>query len=114
MQQMQNMQQQMQMQMQQQQQQQQQQQMLPVDQRFIADCHKILPAMVVENPNHKDQAGNVFFEYIKQFLGPEKAPKITGMLIDLQLDDIKHMMTNWTHFCNRVKQADDVLSGRQA
>ena len=87
-------------------------QQLPLDQKFIADCHKILPAMIPDNPNHKNQAGTIFYEYIKNFLGAEKAPKITGMLIDLQLEDIKLMMSNWNHFCQRVKQADDVLSGR--
>ena len=47
------------------------------------------------NPNHKDQAGNLFFEFVKKLLGAEKAPKITGMLIDLQLSDIRQMMSDW-------------------
>lgn len=83
---------------------------MSIDQHFLTECHKILPAMVPDNPNHKDQAGTVFFEFVKRILSPEKAPKITGMLIDLQLNDIKSMMTNYDLFQTRVRQADEVLS----
>ena len=83
---------------------------MSIDQKFVAECHKILPAMVAENPNHTDQAGTVFFEFVKQILTPEKAPKITGMLIDLPLQDIKQMMQDWNLFQTRVRQADEVLS----
>jgi len=52
----------------------------------------------------------LFFEFVKKLLSPEKAPKITGMLIDLQLADIRQMMQDWNLFTTRVRQADEVLN----
>ena len=68
---------------------------MSLEQHFQFKCNEILPAMDPANPNHKDQAGNLFFEFVKKLLGAEKAPKITGMLIDLQLSDIRQMMSDW-------------------
>lgn len=93
--------------------QQQQQQQVSIDSQFLQECHTILPAMVQENPNHKEQAGTVFFNFVTKIVGTEKAPKITGMLIDLQLQDIKQMMTDWQFFNTRVRQAEAVLTRQQ-
>jgi hypothetical protein len=32
--------------------------------------------------------GELIYEYIEKMVGPEKAPKITGMLIDLPIPQI--------------------------
>ena len=105
------MQQQMQQQMHPQQMQQQmaaQAQNLPIDQRYLQSCHQILAAIVPENPNYKDQVGTVLFEYIQQLIG-SKAPKVTGMLIDLPIDDIKLIMQDWSLLNTRVQQASELL-----
>lgn len=93
-------------------QQQQQQQMSP-EQQFHMKCQDIYPAMVEQNPNHKEQAGTVFFEFVTKIVGQEKAPKITGMLIDLKIQDIKQMMNDYNLFTTRVRQAEDVLNRPQ-
>ena len=80
---------------------------MTIDQKFVSDCHKIIPAMIPENPNHKDQAGTVFFEFVKQILDPEKAPKITGMLIELPVDQIKAIMSSLDALSAKVKEATD-------
>ena len=69
----------------------------------------ILPAIVPENPNYKDQVGTVLYEYVNQIVGP-KAPKITGMLIDLPINDIQLIMQNYDLFKTRVSQAADLLA----
>ena len=43
----------------------------------------MIPAVTEKNPYLKDQTGNVIYNYIVGIVGPEKAPKITGMLIEL-------------------------------
>jgi len=48
----------------------------------------ILPAIIPDNPNYKDQVGTVLYEFVAQLVGPQ-APKITGMLIDLPINDIQ-------------------------
>jgi hypothetical protein len=68
---------------------------MTIDQKFVSDCHKIIPAMIPENPNHKDQAGTVIFDYVQLIVGTEKAPKITGMLIELPVQQIRQLLTSW-------------------
>lgn len=93
--------------------QQQQMQQASIDQRYVVDCQKILPSIVPENPMYRDNAGTVFYQYVHGMVGPQRAPKVTGMLIDLKIDDIRQMMTDWHLFSTRVKQADEVLAKQQ-
>lgn len=93
-----------------QQQQQQPQMQMTNEQLFHEKCQHILPAMIPENPNHKEQAGTVFYEFVIKVVGNEMAPKITGMLIDLNINDIKQMMGDYNLFTTRVRQAEDVLN----
>ena len=72
-------------------------------------ANQILPAIVPENPNYKDQVGTVLYEFVNQLVG-QKAPKITGMLIDLPINDIQLIMQNYDLFKTRVGQANDLLA----
>ena len=97
----------------QQQQMAQQQQSLSLDQRYLMNCHQIINAVTPENPNYKDQVGTVLYEFINQLVGA-KAPKVTGMLIDLPIEDIKHVMQDWNLFNTRVQQASELLDQQMA
>ena len=70
---------------------------------------QILPAIVAENPNYKQQVGTVIYEFVNKLVG-EKAPKITGMLIDLPISDIQLIMQNYDLFKTRVAQASELLA----
>ena len=48
-----------------------------------------LPAVFPENPNLKQMVGEFIYSYVEEFVGENLAPKITGMLIDLPIEDIK-------------------------
>lgn len=50
---------------------------------------------------------------MQQLKGP-KAPKITGMLIDLQIPEIHNILQNFDHFVMRVEQADQLISQQMA
>ena len=45
----------------------------------------MLPAVQERNPNLKDQVGSIIFDYIEKMVGQERAPKVTGMLIELPI-----------------------------
>ncbi len=45
--------------------------------------------IVPSEPNYKAIAGEFIYEYVEKFVGDHRAPKITGMLIDLPIDEIK-------------------------
>ena len=48
-----------------------------------------LPAVVPENPNYKGLVGEFIYEFVDKLVGNQRAPKITGMLIDLPIEEIK-------------------------
>ena len=82
---------------------------LTIDQKFVMTTNVILPAIIPDNPNYKDQVGTVLYEFVAQLVGPQ-APKITGMLIDLPINDIQLILQNYDLFKTRVGQASDLLS----
>jgi hypothetical protein len=53
---------------------------------FQAAATKLLPSIQERNPYLKDQVGNLIYEYVNKIIGVEKAPKITGMLIELPVN----------------------------
>ena len=89
-----------------------QNQALSIDQKFVMTTTVILPAIIPDNPNYKDQVGTVLYEFVAQLVGPQ-APKITGMLIDLPINDIQLILQNYDLFKTRVGQASDLLSQQQ-
>merc|ERR1712051_412380 len=89
-----------------------QQQPMSQEQRYLMACHAIIPAVVPENPNYKDQVGTVLYEHINNLVGA-KAPKVTGMLIDLPIEDIKLIMQDWSLLQTRVQQASELLDQQQ-
>jgi len=68
---------------------------LTIDQSYLQKCYQILPAVTVENPNYRSQVGTVIYEFIEHMIGSERAPKATGMLIDLPIEDIKLIMQDF-------------------
>ena len=70
---------------------------------------QILPAIVPENPNYKDQVGTIIYEFVTQLVGT-KAPKVTGMLIDLPISDIQLVLQDYSLFKLRVDQANTLLA----
>jgi len=56
---------------------------------------RIIAAVNDKNPMYKDQVGQLIFEYVEGMVGPERAPKITGMLIELPIPQIHLYMQNF-------------------
>jgi len=50
---------------------------------YQAQAAKILPSVSERNPYLKEQVGHLIYDFVQGIIGVEKAPKITGMLIEL-------------------------------
>lgn len=63
------------------------------------------------NPNYKNSVGEFIFEYVEKSAGEEKAPKITGMLIDLPIEEIKGYLTDYAKLEEKIREASTLLQG---
>jgi len=70
---------------------------------------RIFPGLVPDNPNYKNQVGEVIYEFVEKLSGEEKAPKITGMLIDLPIEEIREYLQNYAKFEDKVNEAAKLL-----
>ena len=71
-------------------------------QRYVMATAKFIPAVTERNPHMKEQVGQCIFDFIQMLVGPEKAPKITGMLIELPLGQIKEYMLDFNNLKLKV------------
>jgi len=64
------------------------------EKRYLKACKQIIDSGTFENLNYKDQVGTILYDFISQIIGPKAfmVPKITGMLIDLPIEEIKHIL----------------------
>lgn len=76
---------------------------------YLMRCAPLVKAVVAENPYYKNTVGTAIFDFVSQLKG-DKAPKITGMLIDLNIPEIHTILQNYEHFCMRVEQASQLIT----
>jgi hypothetical protein len=76
---------------------------------YLAKTMPILPAILSENPNYQQHVGSCIFPYVQSVCGPDLAPKITGMLIDLPITEIHAFMKDYYVMVERIRQAKDLL-----
>ena len=70
----------------------------------------MLPGIVPQNPNLKHFVGEFIYEYVEKFVGEDLAPKITGMLIDLPLDEIKGYLYDFGKLYQKISDAVNLLN----
>jgi hypothetical protein len=90
---------------------QQQQNVPPAILEYQQNGYKLLPAVSPQNPNYKAQVGEFIYEYVERIAGEDKAPKITGMLIDLPLPEIQGYLTDFGKLQVKINEANTLLSG---
>lgn len=78
-------------------------------QNYTMKAMKILPAVQEGNPYLQEQVGQCIFEFILQMVGQDMAPKITGMLIDLPVPQIKQYLSSYHNLEMKVQEARDHL-----
>ena len=70
----------------------------------------MIPGIVVNNPNIKQFVGEFIYEYVEKFVGEDMAPKITGMLIDLPLEEIKGYLYDFYKLQQKIFEAREILT----
>lgn len=74
----------------------------------------LIPAVVPGNPNLKSMIGEFIYEFVEKIVGEDKAPKVTGMLIDLPLEEIKQYLYDFFKLSQKSMEAVNVLNQIQA
>ena len=77
--------------------------------QYLAQSSRLIPLVDKANPNYKAQVGEVIYEFVEKISDENLAPKITGMLIDLPIEDIKSYLANFNILEEKVKQAESLL-----
>lgn len=72
---------------------------------YLAKTSRILPAIQERNTKYQEQVGQLIYDYILQMVGQELAPKITGMLIDLPIPQIRAYLGNYGALQAKVQEA---------
>jgi hypothetical protein len=70
---------------------------------------KLLPSVTDRNPYIKDQVGHCIYDFVTHIIGADKAPKITGMLIELPVSQIKQYMNSYEALQMKVHEANSLL-----
>ena len=81
-------------------------------QNYLVRTQKLLPAVDERNPHLKGQVGECIYDFIVEMIGAELAPKITGMLIDLPVNQIKQYLQSYDALSMKVHEARDHLTQR--
>jgi hypothetical protein len=61
----------------------------------------------------KEIVGNTIYKHVEKLVGDQKAPKITGMLIDLPEAELNYSISQWNFFEQKVMSALHLVSQSQ-
>ncbi len=86
----------------------------PTANQYNIGGFQLWPAIDPENPNYKNMAGEYIYEYVNRMVGEEKAGKITGLLIDLSIDEVKGYLYDFSRLLYKVGEANNFLMQIQA
>ena len=84
----------------------------PLAVKYLSTVGPIIPDVVESNKDVKDLVGNAIYQFVVTLAGEQHAPKITGMLIDLPLDEIRDYLKDFQKFEKKVQQARTLLSSQ--
>lgn len=65
-----------------------------------------------ERKDKKEIVGNIIYKHVEKIVGEAKAPKITGMLIDLPEAELNFSVSQWNHFEQKVMSAFQLISSQ--
>ena len=70
----------------------------------------MFPEIVKSNPKLKQIVGEFIYYEVEEIVGEEKAPKVTGMLIDLPLEEIKGYLYDHFKLKQKIILAEEILT----
>ena len=62
----------------------------------------------------KEAVGEAIYQFVEQITGEEDAPKVTGMLIDLPIQDLESLISNYANFSIKVNEGLHLLRMQEA
>ena len=62
----------------------------------------MIPAVVPQNQNLREMVGTFIYDYVEKFVGENFAPKVTGMLLDMPLNEIKEYLYDFTKLHQKI------------
>ena len=62
----------------------------------------------------KEAVGEAIYQFVEQITGEEDAPKVTGMLIDLPIQDLESLISNYANFSIKVNEGLHLLKQQEA
>jgi hypothetical protein len=63
----------------------------------------------VHNPRYKQQVGEAIYPFVESYIGKELAGKVTGMLIDMDINLIATILTNYNEFISYSRRAHKMI-----
>jgi extradiol dioxygenase family protein len=81
--------------------------------KYYAEIHTMFTSHEFKNSdrqNKKELVGNTIYKHVEKIVGDSKAPKITGMLIDLPEAELNFSISQWAHFENKVMSAYHLIT----
>jgi len=81
--------------------------------KFQQDAARLLPAVQERNQYLKEQVGHLIYDFVQKIIGVEKAPKITGMLIELPVAQIREYLASLDALKVKVSEANNLLESNQ-
>jgi len=79
-------------------------------QSFFEQAQKLLPSVQERNQYLKEQVGHLIYDFVQKIIGVDKAPKITGMLIELPVVQIREYLASLEALKIKVAEANNLLS----
>ena len=76
-----------------------------IQQMFISSEFKNSESM----QQKKDMVGNTIYKHVEKLVGDQRAPKITGMLIDLPESELNYSISQWVNFEQKVMSALNLI-----
>jgi hypothetical protein len=59
--------------------------------------------------SRREFIGNAIFKHVQKLVGTEKAPKVTGMLLDLPPAELNYTVTHWHLLEDKVMSALELI-----
>jgi len=82
-------------------------------QKYLMVTQKLLPSVTERNVYLKDQVGQAIYEFVSMMVPADRAPKITGMLIELPIDQIKVYMSSLEALRAKVTEATQLIDNAE-
>ena len=63
----------------------------------------VLPKVEADNANYRQDVGDFLYPFVCNLVGRYIAPQVTAMIDGLPLDELKLILTDWSHLLVRVQ-----------